>query len=538
MTPSAWLDRFDEWLQSRWRGCTDWIDDALEENPSVAREVLRDGRLPLRAFIEDRGPPGIFHDLQEAGALYDLLTAAAAVEIPIAKQLLDEDPSLVHSVDRDGNTPLHWACVSRYTREPCDREGLIQLLVAAGAQVTATNRYGETPLDRALLDGCVAAFDPLFDADAEPTVPVLVAHEDYEYLDWRLSEEPEQIKWTSTRTCESLLHIAVRYCCGEKMIRYLMDHGAAGVLESRCKAFGRTPLLSALAIKAFDEAEALLLVGADAKAVAHNGVIGRSAMEYAVKRDRVRIAEMLVERAASLASVVTPGRSLLCMAESGEMAELLMDSGLDPLERGKNGATPFDIAVEEGELEIVDAYLNRGVEPSFFALVVLGRTEQVREWIEREAAIVFAQNRYCDSSRLDGSNAQSPTDLRDPQKWIEWPLGSSQGTALHYAAKGGLPPMVRLLLDRGAEVNAVSVSGWTPLHDAVYYTIWNDLRQGEEIIRMLCAAGADIDVESTAGGRIRPLDIAEYFGNVGGCMERAADVFDLLERLRQDPRPV
>jgi hypothetical protein len=49
------------------------IDDALEEDPSLAREVLRDGRLPLCAFIEDRGPPKIFHDLEEADALHDLL---------------------------------------------------------------------------------------------------------------------------------------------------------------------------------------------------------------------------------------------------------------------------------------------------------------------------------------------------------------------------------------------------------------------------------------------------------------------------------
>ncbi|MEO7150543.1 MAG: ankyrin repeat domain-containing protein [Burkholderiaceae bacterium] len=57
-------------------------------------------------------------------------------------------------------------------------------------------------------------------------------------------------------------------------------------------------------------------------------------------------------------------------------------------------------------------------------------------------------------------------------------------TPLHYAASGPAPELVGLLLDRGAEVDALSPNGTTPLMMAARYGSW-------EGVELLLARGAD-----------------------------------------------
>ncbi len=44
----------------------------------------------------------------------------------------------------------------------------------------------------------------------------------------------------------------------------------------------------------------------------------------------------------------------------------------------------------------------------------------------------------------------------------------NEETVLHLAARGGSKQIVKLLLEWGADVNAVNDAGWTPLYSAVY----------------------------------------------------------------------
>lgn len=72
-------------------------------------------------------------------------------------------------------------------------------------------------------------------------------------------------------------------------------------------------------------------------------------------------------------------------------------------------------------------------------------------------------------------------------------------TPLHAAAAGRHPEIVKLLLDRGASANAVQHGGWVPLHSAAQN---GDL----ESARALLAAGAD--VSARADNNQKPLDLA------------------------------
>jgi ankyrin repeat protein len=65
--------------------------------------------------------------------------------------------------------------------------------------------------------------------------------------------------------------------------------------------------------------------------------------------------------------------------------------------------------------------------------------------------------------------------------------------------------LVKLLLDRGADVSHANVHGWTPLHQAAY----SDL---PAMARMLLDAGARVDVAARGSGGT-PLIVALFWGN-------------------------
>ena len=74
---------------------------------------------------------------------------------------------------------------------------------------------------------------------------------------------------------------------------------------------------------------------------------------------------------------------------------------------------------------------------------------------------------------------------------------------LHEAAKEGDVAKIRTLLNKGAQVNARSKGGFTPLHQATRHV---------EAIRALLRAGADVNARDK--GEFTPLHFAAFWGRV------------------------
>jgi hypothetical protein len=71
-------------------------------------------------------------------------------------------------------------------------------------------------------------------------------------------------------------------------------------------------------------------------------------------------------------------------------------------------------------------------------------------------------------------------------------VGITQHTPLHYACRTDSAPMVQLLAQHKATINAVDGFGWTPLHMAAD-------KGSYEAVREMVAAGADILAKSRDG---------------------------------------
>ena len=78
-------------------------------------------------------------------------------------------------------------------------------------------------------------------------------------------------------------------------------------------------------------------------------------------------------------------------------------------------------------------------------------------------------------------------------------------TYLHFAAQFEDPVIVKALLENGADPNAETLMGASPLQFAVVRCKNYDLKRSYEVIKLLLEAGADPDKKSRDGFTVRDL---------------------------------
>lgn len=165
--------------------------------------------------------------------------------------------------------------------------------------------------------------------------------------------------------------------------------------------------------------------------------------------------------------------SALEAGDAGRLASLLeADPGIVKA-RNDAGDSPLLVAAYHKRRDMVDLLLRNGSEVSLFEACVIGLAERVADLLEQDPSLARAYSH-------DG-----------------W-------TPLHLAAFFGQTEIARLLLDRGAEIDARSRSerfarSNTPLHAAA--------ANGQmEAARLLLARGADANARDGSG--YSPLDLA------------------------------
>lgn len=120
--------------------------------------------------------------------------------------------------------------------------------------------------------------------------------------------------------------------------------------------------------------------------------------------------------------------SIAALTGRADVVALLLDRGADPASPGMP-ASPLALAAIEGRGRVVDLLLKRGIEPDAFAAAALGDTARLRQFVERDPACV----------------SQATPDGR---------------TLLHFARSADA---AALLLDAGADIDAVDALGLTPV---------------------------------------------------------------------------
>ena len=250
-------------------------------------------------------------------------------------------------------------------------------------------------------------------------------------------------------------------------IRLLLDKGAD---PNTANQAGATALMWSAGNP--EKIRLLLAKGAAVNAQANSG---KTALSIAAQNaGNFEGVKLLLAKGANVRVKDAPtGGPVLAAALAGDEAILrvLLAAGGDPNERNRVGLTPLMAAASRGKLEPSKILLDAGAE-------------------------------------VNAQSGEPPVTARGLAE-----LGKF--TPLIQAASQGNPKLVQLLLDHGADVKAKESRGMTPLMTAAASE-----NQDEETVRILIAAGSDVNAKANDGQSV--ADWAAKWGNGG--------VFKLLKQ--------
>ena len=444
--------------------------------------------------------------------------AVAAVDLPLMDavragdferaRVLIADGVDVNGRDGDGTTALHWAALN-------DDIETAKALIEAGARVEAANRFDATPLALAAENGSAAFIELLLDAGADPDAA---------------TPEGQTALMTVSRTGRT------------DAVRLLLARGAG---PNRAESWrGQTALMWASAENNLAAAEALLAGGANVHARSTGGF---SPLMFSVRAGYMGMTRLLVDAGASPEETLFDGTSALVLATKNghyELGAYLLDAGADPNaddqgwtalheikwtrrpNLGFNNPPPI-VTGSMSDLEFIRKLAEHGAdlnarmtkEPNNRYRNVLNRIGSTPFLLAAKAADVEMMRLLLELGadpllpNEDGTTplmvaagvgiwavGESPGTNEEALDAVEYALelggdvttiDDNGDTALHGAIIRGSEPLVRFLLDQGADIEATNEKGWTPYRIAkgVFYS--NTGKRWAEMETLLLELGAD-----------------------------------------------
>lgn len=368
-------------------------------------------------------------------------------------QVLIEGGADVNAVDQDEETPLLMAAL--YSENPF----VLQLLIDAGAELEARNNLGWTPLYGAVLVGKHKNIELLLDHGAD--------------IDARNNSG-------FTPLYESLTDFTEN---GPTIPRMLLERGADP---------NGAPLW--WAIEADDAEMVALLLEYEPDVNLIMGDDGRTHLHAAVTKGSVDVVAMLIDHGAEV-NVADPYIAWTPMhiaASVGDRAilTLLLDSGADVnvVTTDNNRHTPLSLAVTDRDVETTELLLSRGADPK------VGRPT----CRSARSAEVFAGAAVLERLCVDVQEQSPPTPTATP---LPFGIRGMPDSPIFVVALSGSPDDMAILLDEGWPIDDWSqatlndgraLDGVRPLHLAVF-------NPDTAVIELLLDRGADINAMTTMG---------------------------------------
>jgi ankyrin len=470
-----------------------------------------------------------------------LMMAVKKEDEDLVRRLLDRGAD-VHHLSRDGMCALRIAVLR-------GNQPIARRLLNAGANVSAPFANKETPVEVAEREGHkeLAAYLRKREARLAACMDILevVARGDHERVKEIVAQVPRSINVHSARSRWTPLLIAVR--AGQLEIAVtLLEHGADVHARSQD---GKSAIAFAVDAGDLAMVKALLEGGARIDQIDAEGTDLRTYAEAQNQPGTVEFVDSFVRQQAAgfnLFQAVTeddPPRALTLLREDPgcvdartrherwtplmqavrddnvPMARLLMEYKAQVNLTNSRGMTALMYASRNGNLELVRMLVNAGADVRIrsrdgntaceFALdkgharvvMLLQEVEaQLSDW-SKMGLLTEAETRFdgpppandSDHGRSDDIfKAIQENDIRLAKQVLHyWPdcvrlrRGPSELTPLHMAINGGNQDMAQLLVGAGADVNAKSREGKTPLYQAV-------ARADANLTTMLLRNGAQV----------------------------------------------
>lgn len=459
-----------------------------------------------------------------------IIDAARAANSQAVRALIGQRAD-VNAVAVDGTTALHWAARN-------DDRASVTLLLRAGAKVNAPNRYGVTPLALAVANGSAAVTGLLLDAGADANA---------------VSSEGESVLMTASRAG------------GVEVVKALLAKGAK--VNAREGWQEQTALMWAAAENHAAVIKTLLEAGADKDArsklldgmpplrktapdVGQQGIHstfpkgGLTAIHYAARQNAPDAVRALADAGVDLDQPDPDGFTPVIFAILNghyDLAALLIEKGAGINATDKAGRTPLYTAVDMNTFEY--SFNRPNPKPTGRMTAVdlvqhlLAKGANVNARLKDRvvpAKYDTAGNPNLIAGATPLMKAVSTSDVVLTRILLEagadpFVRNATHSNVLHVAvglnwrrlgsvgAEGDAIDTVKLLLDRGVDINSFNDAGQTALH-AVAMRGRGGQEEGPntveslDLIRFLVSRGARLDVTDKAGRT--PKAMAELTRNV------------------------
>ena len=411
-----------------------------------------------------------------AGTALGPADAAEAQDGAAVRSLLDAGAD-VNAPQVDGTTALHWAA---YHNDADTAE----LLLRAGADANAANRYGALPLSSACVNGNGALVKLLLAAGADANAAsgggeLRVPSRSFAFL-------RDADANAASGGGETVLMTAARSGSLEALQALL----AAGAAVDATERNGQTALMWAAAEGHAPVVEALLAAGADFRRTLDSGFSpmffavreGRAAVVRALLRAGIDVNEPLRRKGRPKYQFANSGMSPLLLAiENGhfELAAALLEAGADPNDE-RSGYTPLHTITWVRKPKNSDY----GSDPAPEGSGNLSSLQFVRTLVAMGADV---------NARLQNGKPQAPK------------INTAGATPFLFAADKADVPLMKLLLELGADPFLPNVENTTPLSAAAGLGTTAPLEEAGteeealEAVKLLLELGADIDAVDDNG---------------------------------------
>jgi uncharacterized protein len=425
-----------------------------------------------------------------------LVDAAKAANWNVVRSLLAQGArgEIVNASDADGTRPLHWAVRA-------DELEIAELLLKGGADASAVNRLGVTPLYMAAQNGNAAMMRKLLSAGANANQVDQTTGETILMVATR-SGSAEAVRTlldagANPNATEPQLQVSPLMLAAEagfaNTVRALLDH------EADVRARTRTGATPAPRLPCVDRPGC----GSHGVGIIRGGLPERGSrapipgsmtpLMYAAREGHIDVARMLLAAGANVNEVDKNDISPLFMAISNNhiaMARFLIEKGADINAKDWYGRTPLFAAVEirnvdlhyvtfqhmltaedrKEALEFIRFLLDKGVDPN----IRVKEVPPLRRWM------------YL----LGGSLA-----------WVDF----TGQTPFLLASLSGDVTTMRLLLERGADPKITTDGGTNALMAAagVNWVVNQTYTEGEqtllEAVKLCFELGMDVNATNTMG---------------------------------------
>ena len=453
-------------------GCATDLHRAAENNssPSSVKRALDGGADP--------------NVRNEFGSTPLHIAMGADADTELVKVLV-EGGADVNAVNDDGETPLHEAAWFS------DNTAKVELLLDGGADTEIKDNRGNTPLHRAAAHGEPEIIELLLDYGADINA---------------INDSGKSPLYESLTTRQIFIED------GLDVARLLLERGAnpgghvlwnfatPGIIVDGEQDMG-DPEIVAL----------LLEYGADPTGTNTGGVT----LLHIVAS--VEIARLLVDAGADVNAADNPAdwTPLHAAVGSGdrELIELYLDSGADIEAQDSNGQTPLKTAIlaQNLNLDIIELLLDRGADPfaEHYGIATPCRSARSFDTITDPAIL----ERLCSGGGSRTVAAETPTPTPTPQSFG---LAAIAASAIHMAVITESPDLVAALLDDGVPIEVATtitltdgrrLHGVTLLHVAVF-------NRDTAMIELLLDRGADINAMTATGDT--PCDLGRQIDTLAG----------------------